>query len=262
MSLRRRRKEDGDIAVPMLAAHDFGAGRLFDAQTLRTDGDAAVLADFQEGAHAPDVRPPRTFGGGAQNKAPFFFGEVPGGLRGHFYFAMDFLGVVMTAEFFKQRVGLVERGDFFDGKKSGEPVLPEVVGAFDFAFGLGRGRVTKGDFIELQGAAQLGESVGCMGEEEAVIIDVKTEGQSDGGKGLGKKIQMGGEIFAFVKFGAGEKATVVVDQLEQRGLIILRGDPAMRGSIVLPELADILHLPAAHRLRFLFVSGIGSEIIF
>ena len=64
-----------------------------------------------------------------QHEAPFFLGEVPGGLRGHFYFAMDFFGVVMAAQFFEQRVGLVERRDFFDGKKSGEPVLPEVVGA-------------------------------------------------------------------------------------------------------------------------------------
>ena len=100
-----------------------------------------------------------------------------------------------------------------------------------------------------------------MGEEKAVVIDLKTEGQSDGGKSVGKKIQMGGEIFQFVKLGAGEKAAVVVDQLEERGLIIFGGDPAMRGSVVLPELADILHLPAAGRLRFLIVGGIGSEIV-
>lgn len=36
----------------------------------------------------------------------------------------------------------------------------------------------------------------------------------------------------------------------------------MRRSVILPELADVLHLPAAHRLRFLFMSSIGSEIIF
>ena len=41
-----------------------------------------------------------------------------------------------------------------------------------------------------------------------------------------------------------------------------RAQPAMRRSIVLPELADVLHLPAAGRLRFLFRRGIGSQIIF
>ncbi len=107
----------------MLAAKDFGAGFQFTAQTLRADGDATVTAHFQNGAHAPDVRPPRTLRRRAQHKTPFFFGEVPGGLRGRFYFTMDFLGVVMAAQFFEQRIGLRKGGDFFGGKKSGEPVL-------------------------------------------------------------------------------------------------------------------------------------------
>ncbi len=150
----------------MLTANDFGAGFLFDAQTLRADGDAAVAASFQNCAHAPDVRPPRRLSRRTQHKTPFFFGEVPSGLRGHFYFAMDFPGVVMAAQFFEQRIGLRKGGDFFGGKKSGQPVLPEMMGAFDFAFGLRRGRVTQRDFVELQGAAQLGERVGGVGEEK------------------------------------------------------------------------------------------------
>lgn len=52
---------------------------------------------------------------------------------------MDFFGVVMATQFFEQRVGFFERGDFFGSEKSGEPILPEMMGAFDFAFGLGRG---------------------------------------------------------------------------------------------------------------------------
>ncbi len=95
-----------------------------------------------------------------------------------------------------------------------------------------------------------------------MIIDVKAEGQSDGSKGAGKKIQMSRKIFAIIEFGSGQNAAVVIDQLKERRLIIGRAEPAMRGSVVLPELADVLHLPAAHRLRFLFVSGIGSQIIF
>lgn len=50
-----------------------------------------------------------------------------------------------------------------------------------------------------------------MGEEKAVIIDIQTERQSNGSKGVGKKIQVGREIFALVKLSPGENAAVVVD---------------------------------------------------
>ena len=73
---------------------------------------------------------------------------------------MLFFGVVMAAQCFEQRVGLLEGRDFFSGKKCGKLVLPKMMGAFDFTFGLERGGITQGDFIELQGAAQLGERFG------------------------------------------------------------------------------------------------------
>lgn len=43
--LGRRGEEDGVVAVGMHAAGDTGARRLFDAQALCGDGDAAVRAD-------------------------------------------------------------------------------------------------------------------------------------------------------------------------------------------------------------------------
>lgn len=37
--------------------------------------------------------------------------------------------------------------------------------------------------------------------------------------------------------------------------------PAMWRSVVLPELADLLDLPAAHRLGTFFVTGIGCQVL-
>lgn len=42
-------------------------------------------------------------------------------------------------------------------------------------------------------------------------------------------------------------------------MLVVLGKPAMRRSIVLPELADLLDLPAAHRLARPLVFGVGSE---
>ena len=60
-----RGEEHGVIAVGMHAPGDAGAGRLFDAQALCGDGDAAVGADVGLRAGAPDVGPPRAARGGA-----------------------------------------------------------------------------------------------------------------------------------------------------------------------------------------------------
>ena len=56
--------------------------------------------------------------------------------------------------------------------------MPEEVRTLDFAFGL-RGRsVAKGDAVEVKGATQLGESLGDMGEEEGMEIDVNLQRQA------------------------------------------------------------------------------------
>jgi hypothetical protein len=46
----------------MMAEDDFGTWRDMDAQELRADGDAAIGADFEGGALAPDKGPPRALG--------------------------------------------------------------------------------------------------------------------------------------------------------------------------------------------------------
>jgi hypothetical protein len=49
---------------------------------LRANGYAAIAADFDEGAHAPDIIPPRATWGWPPDGAFFFSGLVPGPLRG------------------------------------------------------------------------------------------------------------------------------------------------------------------------------------
>ena len=54
---------------------------------------------------------------------------------------------------------------------------------------------------------------------------------------------------------------MVVEEFEQGRLLGLVCKPAMWRSVVLPELADLLDLPAAHRSGAFFVTGIGCQLL-
>src|SRR5271155_3856578 len=75
--------QDGMMARRMEAQNHFGPPGMFDAEALRADGNAAIGADFDGGANAPNIRPPSTSGGRAQDGSIFFLGAVPGFLRSH-----------------------------------------------------------------------------------------------------------------------------------------------------------------------------------
>jgi len=49
---------------------------------------------------------------------------------------VSFVLVAMETQLVDMGIGLVEVGDLFTGKVSGETILPEEVRALDFAFGL------------------------------------------------------------------------------------------------------------------------------
>ncbi len=80
---------------------------------------------------------------------------MSGGIGGAPQFAMDFLGVAMTAQLGQQCVGGFRASDVFGSEQSGKPPLPVLVLPFDFTFGLGRAGVTQGDAVEVQGGPQL-----------------------------------------------------------------------------------------------------------
>ena len=123
--------------------------------------------------------------------------------------------------------------------------MPEVVRSLDFAFGLGSRGVAQGDFVKAQGAAELGKGLWLTGEEEGMVIDVKGQRQAVLTKGGWEEVEMSREVFALVDAGSGDQAAVVIDEAQKRRLALLAREPAMRRGIVLPELADVLNLPAA-----------------
>jgi len=90
--------EDGDVAVGVEAVNDAGAGADTDAQALGVDGHAAIRADLERGALAPDVRPPRAAWSGAQGVALFAPGGAGGGIGGAAEFAVDFVGIAVAAQ--------------------------------------------------------------------------------------------------------------------------------------------------------------------
>jgi hypothetical protein len=141
---------------------------------------------------------------------------------------VDFLGVVVMAEFFEQSVGLREGGDLLGGEERREAFLPEVVSALDFAFGLRSGRVAQGDFVKVQSAAELREGLWLTGKEEGMVVDVESQGEAVLAKGGGEEVEMSGEIFAFVKARPGDQTTVVVDESEEGRLALLIWEPAVR----------------------------------
>lgn len=100
-----------------------------------------------------------------------------------------------------------------------------------------------------------------MGEEEGVVIDVEREGQAAAGEGAGEEIEMGQEGLALVEPRQGQEPAVVVDDLKERQGLVTLGKPAVGRGIVLPELADLLHLPAAHGRRAGLELGVGSEAL-
>ena len=191
--------EHGMMAYGVEAKHDFGFVRFFDAQALCADGHAAIAADFDDGSDAPHIIPPRATRCGTQDGAFFLAGLIPGSLRGLAQFAMDFLRVAMRPQGVNVWIGDGDFGDLFAGAVGGEPALPALVGAFDFAFGLGRGGIAEANVIELERPAQLRERVRIVREEEAVVIHVNLERASVGQESSGQKVEVGEEEFTLIK---------------------------------------------------------------
>ena len=126
---------------------------------------------------------------------------------------MDCARVAVGAEGIDVRIGHRDFGDFFTGEAGRQPPLPELMFAFDFAFGLGWGGVAEADVAELEGPAQLGERVGIVGKEEAVVIDVELQRPAMRQKGRRQEVEAGEQQFALVKLGAGEEAAAVSEQV-------------------------------------------------
>lgn len=245
-----------------MTENEFASGRGFDAEPLGADGYAAVWSDFDGDAFTPDKGPPGTARDGTQGGAAFFQGGVPRLLGFHLEFAMHLVLVAVAAQVLDVGIGLVEVLDAFAGEVSGEAVLPELVFAFDLAFGLGRGRVAKAHAVEAQRLAELGEGVGDVGEEEGVEVHVELEGQAVFEEGGGEEVEVGEEGFARVEFGAGEHPAAIVEHVEHGEEELGVGKPAVGRGVELPEFADLGALPAADRGGQVGVGFGVSQMVF
>ena len=256
-----RRGEHGMMTCGMEAKHDLAAGRSFQAQPLRTDGHAAIRADFDRGAHTPDIRPPGTAGRGPQGRALFFPRLIPGSLRGLAQFPMDFVEVVMRPQGVDVPVGDFDFQNLFAGEVGGQASLPELVFAFDFAFGLGRGGVAQADVVELERPAQLRQRVGIVREKDTVVIDVELQWATVCQESGGEEVEVGEQEFALVELGAGEEAAAIIQHVEHGAGSFGMREPWMGRGVELPEFADLRALPTAHgRRNFFGWDGMGQSI--
>ena len=254
--------EDGVMTTGMGAEDEFGFWAGLEAEALGADGDAAIVADLDGGALAPDEGPPRAAGHGAQHGAFFLFGGVPGLLGFPLEFAVDFVLVAMETQGLHLRVGVCEVGDVFAGEEGGEAVLPELVFAFDLALGLRRGGVAERDAVEVEGRAELGERFGNAGEEEGMEVHIEFERETVFEKGVGEEVEIGREVFVLVELGSGEEAAAIVEHVEHGKSVFDAGKPAVGRGIQLPEFADFGTLPAADgSVRFCVGLGLG-ELVF
>ena len=247
--------QDGVMAGGVEAEEDFGARGMFDADALSADRNAAIGADLDGGAQAPNIRPPRAAWGWAEDGAFFQAGQIPGALWSLPQFPMLFVGVAVQAQGVDVRVGVGELGDLFAGEIGWEPALPELVLALDFALGLRGWGITKANVVEFERPTQLGERVRGLGEKDAVIIDVELQWPPIRQEGRRQEIEVGQDEFPFVDFGTDEQAAAIVEHVEHGEVAVVVGEPGMRGGVQLPEFADLGTLPTAHRSVGLFGGG-------
>jgi len=219
------------MASGMEAEDYLGPRGPFDAQALGADGNAAVGADLEGRAKAPNIRPPRTARGRAQDRPFFFLGEFPCMFRGHAQFAMGFVGIAMESQSLDVWVGGFELGNLFAGEIGGKPALPELVLALDFALGLRRWSIKEADIVELKCPAQLGQRVGILGEKDGVIIDVDLQRSAVDQERGGEEIEIGQEEFSAIEFGTDEEAGTIVEHIEHGKVQRAQREPVMGGSV-------------------------------
>lgn len=235
---------------------------MFEPDAMGADRNTPVGSDFEDGPHTPDIRPPGTARGGSQNGSFLFPGQIPGSLRREFEFAMRLHGIAVESQGLDVDVGFGHLCDLLTGEIGRQPFLPELVFAFDFAFGLRGWSIKETNVVEAKSRAQLGQSVRGFGEENGVIIDIELQRPAVGQEGGGQEVQVGEQEFPIIEFGADEKAAAIVEHVEHGKVPGAEREPVVRRSVQLPEFADLRALPAAHRSQGLaYGSAVGMAVL-
>jgi hypothetical protein len=237
------------------------ARRSGDAEAERANGDAAVVADFEGGALAPDIGPPRAGGSWAEDRAVLLGGELPSRERGHAEFAMAFAGVAMEEEVLEQSIGGGEVANLLGGEERRQAILPILMAAFDLALGLRSGGVAERDAVEMERGAELSEGVWDNGKEERMVVDIEFQREAVGEESGWEEVEIGEEIFVVVEAGANAEAATVVEHIEQGEEFGPGGEEAVRSSVELPEGTDFGALPAADWRAGFFGRFGGRELM-
>ena len=252
--------QDGVVAAGMETEDDLGSWGTFEAHALGANGNPAIGGDLERGSETPNIGPPGTTRGWPQDGTVFLFREIPGALRGQAQFPVRLVDVAVEPQRIDVPVGLLQFGDLFTGEKGGEALLPELMFPFDFAFGLGRGSVTKTNAIKLERPAQLRQRVRELRGKDGMIIDIELQRSAVVQEGARQEIEVGQEQFALINLGADKEAAAVVEHIEHGKIAGGEREPTVRRGIQLPEFADLGTLPAPHRGRRL-LGGQGMGII-
>ena len=250
------------MAGGVKAENDFCAWRPFDAQALCSDWNTSIAADFDQGANAPNIWPPRTSGRWTQDGSVFFFGKVPGRLWNHPKLAMSFVLVAMEAQGVDVNVGNVDVGDFFTGEVGGQAALPILMRALDFSFGLWRWSIKETDVVKLEVPAQLSKRVGIFGKKDGVIIDVDLQRASVSQEGGRKEIQIGEQEFPAINFRGDKESAAIIEHIDHGEIQRTGRKPAMGCGVQLPKFADLGALPATHWGSWAFEGGRMLTLIF
>ena len=102
-----------------------------------TDGNFAIVTDADGRSLAPDKRPPWTGRSRAEDGAFFGQGLQACGVRSGAQFTVDFVLIDVGQKLIKQAIGPLQFQDVVGSQQGRQTLLPEVVTAFDLAFGLG-----------------------------------------------------------------------------------------------------------------------------
>jgi hypothetical protein len=250
-----------DVPIGAEAADDGGAGWCGEGVAVCPDRDFAVVADAHAGLLAPDVLPPRTVGCGANDGSLFGERLLVGGVGWLADFTMGFVLVGVGDELVEQRVGPGEFADLVGRQQGRETLLPVVMAAFDFALGLGRGRVAQLDAVEVEGGAELGEGVRVVGVEKGVVVHIERQGQAVGLEDAGEEVEVGEQGLGGIESRAGVEARGVVEDFEEDLLGGAAGQEGMGRGVVLPEGTVIAGLPAFDGFGRGFVAGVGGELV-
>lgn len=204
-----------DVAIRTETTDDFGTWGCVNGQSLVADGHFTIVADADFGLLAPDKGPPWAGRNWTQNGMFLDEGLLSGGVRGGAQFAMDFVSVYVWQQLVQEAIGTLQFDDVIGRQQGREALLPVVVTAFDFAFGLGRGCITKGHAVEVQGGSELGEGVWGVSKEKGVVVHIECQRQSVSLKGSRQEVEVRQEGFGAIEAGTGIVAGGIVQQVEQ-----------------------------------------------